>query len=199
MSIVSLTARQESDARIAAQKTRLRIQALSHAYALTTSENALSGVSFAAMVEAVVGAYRPPEGRLLLEGEALALPVRLMTPLGLILNELATNAVKYGAWARRDGTLSLHWAFQSGTFLEIVWIEAAVAAPQEDRSGFGTQMITLSLQQAEGEIERSWSDGELRIKLRFPVTTEEIGASLPHGAGNAGARNTGARARGTQA
>jgi two-component sensor histidine kinase len=62
--------------------------------------------------------------------------------IGLALNELATNAVKYGALSNAAGRVEIGWEV-SGGLLEIAWIERngpPVKRPR--RYGFGTTIIT---------------------------------------------------------
>lgn len=61
--------------------------------------------------------------------------------LSLILYELATNAVKYGALSGDAGTVDLSWVCD-GDQVRIRWTEAggpAVVAPK--RQGFGSRLI----------------------------------------------------------
>jgi len=61
--------------------------------------------------------------------------------LTMVLHELATNAVKYGAFSNTTGTVSLVWSERRGR-LAMVWRERggpAVKCPE--RAGFGSKLI----------------------------------------------------------
>ena len=49
------------------------------------------------------------------DGPETQLPGDATTPFALILHELATNALKYGAWSTESGLVKLDWTNQSGT------------------------------------------------------------------------------------
>ena len=75
--------------------------------------------------------------------------------LGLALHELATNAVKYGAWSTPVGRVSVTWAFQEGQqeLLRLTWNERGgpiVTAPTN--KGFGHVVIETLVGQAVGEV-----------------------------------------------
>ncbi|MZQ88922.1 hypothetical protein GVY41_08410 [Frigidibacter albus] len=175
MSIISVTARSESDPRIAAQKTRSRIQALARAHELSSGQNLMRTAPFGDLLEAVVRPYCPPAAILRLSGPKLVLPARLLTPMGLIFNELATNSMKYGAWSTASGTLTVDWTFASDDTLVVVWQErlAEDGPPQPGRDGFGSTMIDLSLQQAKATMERRWGEQGLTATLRFPFSSAD--------------------------
>ena len=172
MSIVSMTARSEPDPSQAAQKTRSRIQALARAHELSSGQNLIRTADFGDLLEAVVRPYCPPGGSLSLNGPRLLLPARLLTPMGLIFNELATNSVKYGAWSAASGTLAVDWTFASDETLIVIWKEqlAKNEPPRPGRKGFGSTMINLSLQQAKATMEKSWGEQGLAAKLSFPFS-----------------------------
>ena len=74
--------------------------------------------------------------KLMLAGSALT--------LALALNELGTNATKYGALSVPEGRLSLRWSIDPALTLE--WRESGgppVTPPS--RTGFGSRMITTML------------------------------------------------------
>lgn len=176
MSIISVTARTETDPRVAARKTRERVQALSRAHELSTGRgDVLRSARIGDLVQAVVGPYAPVPERLETQGPDLTLPGRLTTPLGLILNELATNALKYGAWRGSEGTVTIIWELEDNPSLAISWAEAGHDAPPAPPAGtgFGTTMIELSVRQAGGEIERHWQEDGLTVNLRFDMTRGE--------------------------
>jgi len=172
MSIISVTARSETDPKIAAEKTRSRIQALARAHELSSGQNLMRTAPFGDLLEAVVRPYCPPGAVLRLTGPKKVLPARLLTPMGLIFNELATNSVKYGAWSAPLGTLTVDWTFASDETLTVVWQEqlAEDGPPQPGRDGFGSTMIDLSLQQAKATMERRWGEQGLTARLRFPFS-----------------------------
>lgn len=175
MSIVSMTARSEPDPSQAARKTRSRIQALARAHELSSGQNLMRTAEFGDLLEAVVRPYCPPGGSLSLNGPRLLLPARLLTPMGLIFNELATNSVKYGAWSAMPGTLGVDWTFASDETLIVIWQEqlARDEPPQPGREGFGTTMIDLSLQQAKATMEKSWGEQGLTARLSFPFSSAD--------------------------
>ena len=62
-------------------------------------------------------------------------------PLTLILNELCTNATKYGALSCPEGRVSVQWGVQKG-MLQLDWEESGgppVAPPI--RKGFGSRLL----------------------------------------------------------
>ncbi|AMY68221.1 HWE histidine kinase domain-containing protein [Frigidibacter mobilis] len=172
MSIMSVTARNETDPKLAAQKTRSRIQALARAHELSSGQNPMRTAQFGDLLAAVVQPYCPPGATLRRSGPKMVLPTRLLTPMGLIFNELATNSVKYGAWSAPSGTLKVDWTFASDETLVVIWQEqlAETGSPQPGREGFGSTMINLSLQQAKATMERRWGEKGLTAVLRFPLS-----------------------------
>ncbi len=171
LSIISTTARTEPDAREAARKTRERVQALARAHSLSTGQSELRETDLRALVSEIVNPYVPTGRTVRLEGPPVVVPSSSVTPLGLILNELATNALKYGGWSRPEGTVTVHWSLEhvdDQTRLILKWIETGVARPEagpEERRGFGTTMIDLSAQQANATVQRFWKPEGLELVL----------------------------------
>jgi PAS domain S-box-containing protein len=126
-----------------------RIQALATAQAqigITAEE----GSDLLALVEAVVRPLAPDASRFDIDGPSVSLTSETTTPFALILYELATNAVKYGAWSSVKGDVSVWWRSISDKQIEFIWREKSVileAAPA--REGFGTKVITQALPQAK--------------------------------------------------
>lgn len=188
MSIISTTGRAETDPVAAARKTRERVQALARAHALTSGQDELLGADLGDLVRAVAGAYVPPGRDLQVEGPAVTLDALQTTPLGLVLNELATNAVKYGGWAGEAGTVRVSWQLIGSNGLDFLWEETEIAPrngePATGARGFGTTMIDLSAQQAGATVERKLEKGTFvfRMKLRLP----QKDGSANHGAAETG-------------
>jgi two-component sensor histidine kinase/CHASE3 domain sensor protein len=99
-----------------------------------------------------------------------------VTPVALILHELATNAAKYGALSQPGGSLELRWtaepAAAGGQTVALIWRETGgpevAAAARQPGSGFGTQMTNISAAQLGGTITREWPDEGALVTLTFP-------------------------------
>jgi two-component sensor histidine kinase len=68
--------------------------------------------------------------------------------MAMILHELCTNAMKYGALSNDSGRVSIGWTAQpdgTNTNVSLIWSESGgpvVTPPEED--GFGTRLISIS-------------------------------------------------------
>lgn len=91
------------------------------------------------------------------------------TALALVLHELATNSVKYGALSMAAGTLDVSAAAEDEDVI-IVWTERGgppVAEPASRLGGYGSKLLTRSVTfQLNGSIEHDWSSEGLVVKVR---------------------------------
>jgi two-component sensor histidine kinase len=98
----------------------------------------------------------------LLVGESAA------TVLALVVHELATNSIKYGALSSPTGALEVACEEQGEEFV-LVWKETGgppILAPAE-RSGFGSKLVTRSVSgQLGGSIDVEWPSEGAVITLR---------------------------------
>jgi PAS domain S-box-containing protein len=122
-----------------------RLIALSRAHDLLTREN-WEGASVRAIVEQVLhpfgGGARP---RLHVRGSDLRVSARQTIALAMALQELATNAVKYGALSNETGEVTFQWCLDDEV-LRARWEEAGgphVRAP--NNRGFGTRLLERGL------------------------------------------------------
>ena len=93
-------------------------------------------------------------GRMRISGPEINLPADYAAPLGLILNELATNAVKYGALSVETGMVDLSWHIGRISLqrrrLTVTWEETGGPdATQRGPASFGTTLIEQSLASAK--------------------------------------------------
>jgi two-component sensor histidine kinase len=68
--------------------------------------------------------------------------------LAMALQELATNAIKYGALSSETGQVEIRWTADAARHLHLTWEERGgppVTLPK--RRGFGTRLIERSLAQ----------------------------------------------------
>src|SRR5262249_42504969 len=85
-------------------------------------------------------------------GPAVRLDQKAGEALGLAIHELATNAVKYGALAGKEGQIIIEWRIEEGvgpgeSRLHFVWQEKKVriVSAEPPRRGFGTELIEQGL------------------------------------------------------
>jgi PAS domain S-box-containing protein len=147
-SIISQTlrnARTTEEARLAAES---RLFALSRAHDVLTQEN-WGSADLRQVVAEAMAPFRPERReRLRTEGPSVRVPPRMALAIAMALQELATNAVKYGALSNDAGGVRIQWSLVDGEppRLGLVWSEEGgppVGVPT--RRGFGTRLIERSL------------------------------------------------------
>ena len=88
--------------------------------------------------------YRNESNAVNLSGEDVQLPPRVVTPLGMLIHELTTNAVKYGALSAPGGHVDVSWQMSDGAgWLQFSWKETGgppIAVPPT-RKGMGSRLI----------------------------------------------------------
>jgi two-component system CheB/CheR fusion protein len=126
-----------------------RIAALSSAHGLLANTD-WQGADLRELVQSQVGSYIPQDPtRLRMEGPPIRLPASVAMPFGLVLHELATNAVSHGALSADSGQVGLSWRKAGGnkrSVLKVVWQEhggPAVKAPKS--RSFGSQLIETAI------------------------------------------------------
>jgi two-component sensor histidine kinase len=116
-----------------------RIVALSEAYNLLTDNN-WQGANLRKIVSAMVEPYGRPD-QISVDGPSVGLPPRQTLALAAALQELATNAAKYGALSAERGRLDVRWSFADQK-LNLTWIESdGPAVTRPTRRGFGSRLI----------------------------------------------------------
>lgn len=141
--------------------------------ALAQSHSLLAGkadeVALTALAEQVLSAD-VAQGRARFGGPEILLPPSRVLGLSMILHELYTNAIKYGALCTTEGSIALDWQ-RKGEVIELVWAESGPpCTPDTQRSGFGQRMIAMAVEtDLGGEIERNWRPDGLVATIRFPV------------------------------
>lgn len=117
-----------------------RLLALSSAHNILSNQKWESAI-LADIARSVIEPYGTSE-RLHLEGPEVILAPRIAIPMAMVLNELATNAVKYGALSAGAGHLHFVWSYASADRLRLEWRESGgpVARPPE-KLGYGTRFI----------------------------------------------------------
>jgi two-component sensor histidine kinase len=72
--------------------------------------NGLAGADLMRLASETLTSLAPDKSRLTIAGTPLQLSPETITSLALVLHELATNAMKYGAWSNDRGTIDFEWS-----------------------------------------------------------------------------------------
>jgi len=110
---------------------------------------------------------------LLASGDAASLAAREIGPLTMVLHELATNAVKYGAWSSPEGRVAVKWERSAaGDALCFTWQESG--GPQVNAKpprGYGLGLIEgLVVQELGGRAELDFAATGLVYRFEIPLS-----------------------------
>jgi two-component sensor histidine kinase len=103
-------------------------------------------------------------------GEDVECSYDLGVLMALMIHELTTNAVKYGALSSPYGQVAISWSVVSGR-LTLEWVESGGPKPTAPtREGFGTKLLRSGVRQFHGVLDRRFEPGGLqcRISLTMP-------------------------------
>ena len=147
-----------------------RLESLGRAHQLLVGQ-VWHDVAISALTERVLGA-EVAAGRARFGGPELLLKAGQVLGLSMILHELYTNAIKYGALCTEAGHIDLNWT-SDGERIELVWRENGhPCVGKVPGSGFGQRMIAMSVKSdLDGTIERDWRRDGLTATLKFPVAS----------------------------
>jgi len=151
-----------------------RLAALSSAHNVLTSRN-WEHAHFTEIVEgALAGFHRPGDGRAAVSGEDMRIEPKTAVSLAMAFHELATNAVKYGAWSNHTGRVTVEWRVvkaAQGPRMHLVWREEGgppVTAPR--KKGFGSLMVGRALAgELGGSVKLVFDRAGLRCEIDAPL------------------------------
>ena len=123
-----------------------RLRAMSQAHDLLI-ENDLKGAAVSDLVRSCLKPFIASEESLQMHGPHVHLKADVVHNLSLVLHELATNALKYGALTQAHGKIVVSWELDGAEVksprFRLSWRELdgpTVVPPQ--RAGFGTEVIS---------------------------------------------------------
>jgi PAS domain S-box-containing protein len=180
-SIVGLSARFAGSPQEMAAATRQRIDALARAHDLTrpgvtgSMELPATASSLHAVIRTIFQPYsgeRTAEREIfIVQGDDIALGGQSVTDFALVINELATNAIKYGALASPSGTVHIGSEVRDGALI-LTWKELG-GPPIElapEQNGFGSRLINkLVTSMWDGRMTQQWRREGLLLRLSVPT------------------------------
>ncbi len=175
-SIASQTLRNASTIDHASHAIESRLIALSRVHDVLT-ESHWAAVPLDEIVGQAIAPYRSRgENRFHIQGPPVQIPPRMALALAMALQELTTNAVKYGALSNGSGEIGVRWRLngaEGSPRLHLTWEETEGPLVQRPaRRGFGTRLIERSLAQD--------LDGKVRIEFAPTGVVCSVDAPLAH-------------------
>jgi two-component sensor histidine kinase len=108
-------------------------------------------------------------GRIRVAVARMGVGERTATTLAMVIHELATNSVKYGALSCAEGALDVS-SVSNGADLELIWAETGgpTIESRPELSGFGSRLISRSVaSQLGGELHYDWQESGLVVTVRM--------------------------------
>lgn len=170
-SIASLTLRQSASLEEFKLAFNGRLQSLSRVHDLLVPTN-WSGANLGLLVRRTIEPHGMQD-RIRIAGPSLTVTPAAGIAMAMVLNELATNAVKYGALSNDVGQLEISWQLDrrpDGQWVQLWWCESGgppVTPPS--RLGFGSNLIAGSIEhQLGGTVTKDYQTNGLRCEIAFP-------------------------------
>ena len=175
-SMVEQTLRATDVDRSVRENLTARLMALSDAHKLLVEQN-WAGADLQTIVTQALAPYEQGNApRLRTEGPAIRLSPRQAVSAALVLHELVTNAVKYGALSLPQGRVEVSWNLHldeaGARHMTFLWEECGgppVLSPS--RQGFGSRLIARSFgEELGGEARIDFAPAGIRCTINLPLS-----------------------------
>ncbi len=166
-----------------------RLSALSRVQGLL-SRSDQEPITLRTLIETELAALNAPaaQTRVRIAGPVVRLRKATVQTFALALHELATNALKYGAFTTPQGSLSVTWRIcesEDGRRLLVDWVEEGLVRPSgaQDaslRGGYGRELIERALPYAlKARTRYALSETTLQCTINLPHPEGDTAGSLP--------------------
>lgn len=144
-----------------------RLHGMARAYSLL-SERSWTTVGIRDLIQAETEPFE--QGRFHVTGPNVNLQPAQALAVSMVIHELVTNAIKYGALSVTRGTLEVRWTTNDNR-LALEWREReGPKATKPERNGFGYVLIEGQVeQQLNGRLETRFDPEGLTLKMEFPL------------------------------
>ena len=164
-------------ARQALEDTERRIDAIAQVHRSLYATDDAEGVDMKDYLQALVdelgGAWasEQPRRALRLEAESIHLPADRAVSLGVIVNELVSNAFKYAYGPASPGEVRVSLTRDDGVFLLAVEDDGVGlgSTPRTQGSGLGSRLIGAMAKSLQGAVEYDSKASGLRATLRAAI------------------------------
>ncbi len=169
--IVSQTLNSDRVPGVTKHKVTERLAAIAKAHGLLLNANwkgAILEDIVRGQLEALI-AMNPT--RVAIAGPSIFLPSEVGTSIGLVIHELGTNAIKYGALSNGTGSVTIEWTViedEKGKKLHVTWKETdGPAITKAPVLGFGSRLIATCIPNAR--VDRDFNKKGLTCEIVVPL------------------------------
>ena len=168
-SIAGQTFRNDADMSKASQSFSDRLSALARSNYII----ARGGWAATPFKELLLETLKPFGARIISDGRNVLLPPEFCFDMGLVLHELATNSVKYGALGKADESVRVTWTLKAGadatSQFHLTWHDPTPARSTVKGSGFGSKLLSALIERKwNGEVMTSMDAG-FRVEITAPL------------------------------
>ena len=173
-------ARQETSMEEFQKAISTRLQGLGKSIEALASEQWV-GVPLKRLVEIQLDVFAEAADRVELQGQDFTLRAEAVQNLGLVLHELATNSIKYGALSVPEGRICVSWTQDDPSdptsLLHLSWQEMGGPPAREPvQTGFGTTIVKRHAAAAfGGQVDIQYRETGLLWSLNAPREAFERG------------------------
>ena len=173
-------ARQETSMEEFQKAISTRLQGLGKSIEALASEQWV-GVPLKRLVEIQLDVFAEAADRVELQGQDFTLRAEAVQNLGLVLHELATNSIKYGALSVPEGRIRVSWTQDDPSdptsLLHLSWQEmGGPPAKEPAQTGFGTTIVKRHAAAAfGGQVDIQYRETGLVWSLNAPREAFERG------------------------
>ncbi|MDI7925106.1 PAS domain S-box protein [Rhizobiaceae bacterium n36] len=175
-SIVWQALRHSSDPEEIRDSIEARLFALSRSHDLLTREN-WESVGLLDLIKAALEPFGVADGgseHFVITGRNIRVSPKIALALGIAFHELATNAVKYGAFSNETGSVLISWAIEPSSAADRVvlrWQEkGGPTVTPPSRKGFGSRVIERGLaHELEGSVNLDYQADGVVCTVVFPL------------------------------
>jgi PAS domain S-box-containing protein len=178
-SLAGQTARHADDLNDFVSRFEARLLALSRAHDLLTRRH-WKDAPLASLAREIL---EPLTGeavkRIMIDGPSVGMNARTALSLTMALNELATNAIKYGALSSETGTVSLAWSLQGEAAaqpkLVLEWNESGgPPVRRPTRQGFGTRLMERCIKRdLDGEFDLAFAPAGVTCRISIAIAANK--------------------------
>lgn len=153
-----------------------RIDAIARAQAYVTHDPAAMTRLDMLIADEFMAIQVQEGGRLTMTGPPVRIPPRVAESLGLALHELATNALKFGAFSTSQGRVGVRWRVRAiGTYRQLLieWRESdgPIVAGSTGHIGFGRTVLERSLPfELDAEVDLTFEASGVGCVIALPLT-----------------------------